>query len=46
MGDISQEELDPEDYIVQETKASHGKLMTDFTGRDLLISSLFEKCAH
>jgi hypothetical protein len=43
MGDISQEDLDPEDYVIQESKP--GKYSTDFTGRDLLISSLFEKCA-
>lgn len=46
MGDMSQEELDPEDYIIQEKKSARQKLQIDFTGRDLLISSLFEKCAH
>lgn len=43
LGDISQEDLDPEDYVVEAAKS--GKYSTDFTGRDLLISSLFEKCA-
>ena len=46
MGDISQEELDPEDYIIQQKKTAWNKVQTDFTGRELLISSLFEKCAH
>lgn len=44
-GDISQEDLDPEDYVVQEAMFS-SKISIDFTGRELLISSLFEKCAH
>lgn len=44
-GTLSQEELDPEDYQVWENQ--HSKtISTEFTGRDLLISSLFEKCTH
>ena len=39
--------LDPEDYAVEEagTKINHDTL-AEFTGRELLLSSLHEKCFH
>jgi hypothetical protein len=45
MGDMNAEDLDPEDKIVKESQTCRG-IMADFTGRDLLISSLYEKCSH
>ena len=36
--------LDPEDY--DEMQSSSEGAMADFTGRELLISSLYEKCYH
>ena len=39
---------DPEDYELddQPVRAFTGNLKTDFTGRELLLSSITEKCYH
>ncbi len=45
MGDYEQSVLDPEDFSVN-IEARLGKGKADFTGREIIEASLYEKCYH
>ena len=38
--------LDPEDFITDNVRKSEGEVNAEFTGRELLLSSIEEKCFH
>ena len=47
VGDFLQTQLMPEDFAVETKYDIHGgDIVTDFSGRDLMLSSLREKCSH
>lgn len=51
VGDIEQTMLDPEDYEMDNTpedklNLTNADQFTDFTGKELIIASLYEKCYH
>ena len=50
VGELSQEMIDPEDYEMDNQPKGDNLVdsstIADFTGRELLLSSLHEKCYH
>ena len=47
VGDFLQTQLMPEDFAVETEHDIHGgDIVTDFSGRELMLSSLREKCSH